>query len=103
MTADDLRQTVIDTAMRIAERLGVPVLLLAVVLWCAREAAISLSQTVLEPIVQSHVEFLDTTRETLQEIGHTQAQQAETLQEIAVGQNEIRQAVLGTKHATEQN
>ena len=52
---------------------------------------------------QSHVEFLDTTRETLKEIGHTQAQQAETLQEIAVGQNEIRQAVLGTKHATEQN
>ena len=103
MTADDLRQTVIDTAMRIAERLGVPVLLLGCVLWCAREAAISLSQTVLEPIVQSHVEFLDTTRETLKEIGHTQAQQAETLQEIAVGQNEIRQAVLGTKHATEQN
>lgn len=103
MTADDLRQTVIDTALRIAERLGVPVLLLAVVLWCAREAAISLSQTVLEPIVQSHVEFLDTTRKTLKEIGHTQAQQAETLQAIAVGQNEIRQAVLGSKHSTEQN
>ena len=33
MTADDLRQTVIDTALRIAERLGVPVLLLGCVLW----------------------------------------------------------------------
>ena len=100
---DDLRKTMIDAALRIAERLGVPVVLLAVIMWCAREAAMSLSQTVLEPIVQSHVEFLDTTRETLKEIGHTQAQQAETLQEIAVGQNEIRQAVLGSKHATEQN
>ena len=48
-----------------------------------------MNPTVLQPIVQSPVEFLDTTRETLQE--------------IAVGQNEIRQAVLGTKHATEQN
>jgi hypothetical protein len=93
MTADDLRQTVIDTALRIAERLGVPVLVLAVLLWCAREAAISLSQTVLEPIVQSHVEFLDTTRETLREIGHTQAQQAQTLQEIAHGQREIQQVL----------
>ena len=63
----------------------------------------SMNPKLLEPIVQSHVEFLDTTRETLKEIGHTQAQQAETLQEIAVGQNEIRQAVLGSKHSTEQN
>jgi len=100
---DNLRQTMVDAALRLGERLGVPVLVLAVLLWCAREGAMSLSTTVLQPIVQSHVEFLDTTRETLKEIGHTQAQQAETLQEIAVGQNEIRQAVLGTKHATEQN
>ena len=98
-----VRKNMIDTALRLAERLGVPVAVLAVVLWCCREAAISLSQTVLQPIVQSHVEFLDTTRETLREIGHTQAQQAETLQEIAVGQNEIRQAVLGQPHTTGQN
>lgn len=98
-----VRKNMIDTALRLAERLGVPVAVLAVVLWCCREAAISLSQTVLQPIVQSHVEFLDTTRETLKEIGHTQAQQAETLQEIAVGQNEIRQAVLGQPHTTGQN
>ena len=98
-----VRKNMIDTALRLAERLGVPVAVLAVVLWCCREAAISLSQTVLQPIVQSHVEFLDTTRETLREIGHTQAQQAETLQEIAVGQNEIRQAVLGKPHTTGQN
>jgi len=97
------RKTMIDAALRIGERLGVPVLVLCVGLWCCREAAISLSQTVLEPIVQSHVEFLDTTRETLKEIGHTQAQQAETLQELAVGQNEIKQAVLGQPHTTGQN
>lgn len=92
---DAARKNIIDTALRLAERLGVPCLLLAVIIWCGREAAISLSQTVLEPIVTSHVEFLDATRETMREIGHT-------LQEIAVGQNDIKQAVLN-KNKTGQN
>jgi hypothetical protein len=100
---DAVRKNMIDTALRLAERLGVPCVLLAVVLWCGREAAISLSQTVLEPIVTSHVEFLDATRETLREIGHTQAQQAETLQEIALGQRDIKQAVLSSNKASGQN
>ncbi len=63
----------------------------------------SMNPKLLEPIVQSHVEFLDTTRETLKEIGHTQAQQAETLEELAAGQIEIKQAVLGQPHTTGQN
>jgi hypothetical protein len=41
------------------------------------------------PIVEAHGKFLDSTSRNLEEIGTTQRQQAETLQEIAVGQKEI--------------
>jgi hypothetical protein len=77
----------------VAERFGVPVVLLAVLVWFLRDAAVTLHGTVLVPIVQSHTEFLDSTRQTLEEIGTTQQQQARTLQELAVGQREIQQAV----------
>ena len=83
-----------ESAIRVAERFGVPVVLLIVIVWFLRDAAITLHSTVLVPIVRSHTEFLDTTRETLTEIGKTQGQQAETLQELAVGQREIKQAVV---------
>lgn len=86
-------QDVADSAMRVAERFGVPVVLLAAMLWMAREAATSIHKTVLIPVVQSHTEFLHTTQETLSEIGAVQRQQAETLQELAIGQAELRRAV----------
>lgn len=85
--------SLIDGALRIAERFGVPVVLLAVLVWSLRDAAVVLHSTVLVPVVKSHTEFLDATRETLHEIGTTQQQQAKTLQELAVGQREIQQAV----------
>lgn len=91
--ADDKEVTLLDAVGRIAERFGVPVVLLAVLVWFLRDAAVTLHTTVLVPIVKSHTEFLDTTRQTLDEIGTTQQQQAKTLQEIAVGQREIQQAV----------
>jgi hypothetical protein len=87
-------QSAAETVVKVAERLGVTVVFLAAVLWMLREAATSLNKNVVVPIVQSHTEFLDSTRETLDEIGKTQMKQAETLQEIAVGQTEIRHAVL---------
>lgn len=72
------------------ERFGVPVAILACMLFFVREAAISLHATVLVPVVSSHTEFLETTQETLREIGDAQKQQSETMQELALGQQEIR-------------
>jgi hypothetical protein len=93
MTADELKQGVLDSMLRIAERFGVPVVLLAVVIWLGREAAITLHGSFVEPVVKSHVEFLETTSETLKEIGRTQERQAETLEELAHGQREIQQVL----------
>jgi hypothetical protein len=87
-------ESFVEAAFRVAERFGVPLVLLAVVLWFARDAAVTLHSTVLVPIVKSHTEFLDSTRETLDEIGKTQFKQAETLQAIAADQHEIKQAVV---------
>lgn len=93
VTAQEFRDGVIDTLLRIADRFGVPCTILAVVLYFGREAAIALHNTVLEPVVQSHVEFLDTTSATLREIGDVQQQQATTLKELSHGQSELRMVV----------
>ena len=90
---DETKQSLVEMALRVAERFGVPVMLLCVGIWMLREAAISLHSTVLEPVVKSHVEFLESTQETLHEIGKTQDQQAQTLQELANGQREIQQVL----------
>ena len=87
-------ESFVEAAFRVAERFGVPLVLLAVVLWFARDAAVTLHSTVFVPIVKSHTEFRDSTRETLDEIGKTQFKQAETLQAIASDQREIKQAVV---------
>jgi|LauGreDrversion2_5_1035112.scaffolds.fasta_scaffold00003_2 hypothetical protein len=84
----------VEAGFRVAERFGVPVLLLAVMVWFLREAAVTLHGTVLVPIVESHTEFLESTRETLDEMGKTQLKQAETLQAIAQDQHEIKAAVV---------
>jgi hypothetical protein len=87
-------ESFVEAAFRVAERFGVPLVLLAVAIWFMREAAVTLHGTVVVPIVKSHTEFLDSTRETLDEIGKTQFKQAETLQAIAADQREIKQAVV---------
>jgi hypothetical protein len=92
---DETKSNVLDVAMRVAERFGVPVVILAAVFWMAREAATSLHSTVLVPIVQSHTQFLDSTQETLREISTTQDRQAETLHELAEGQRELRHTLGG--------
>ena len=93
MTTEEIKQSVLDTFLRIADRFGVPCVILAIVMFFGREAAIALHGTVVEPMVKSHVEFLDTTAETLKEIGQVQRQQAETLQELSHGQRELHQVV----------
>lgn len=93
MTADEIKQGLLDSLMRIAERFGVPVVLLGVIIWLGREAAITLHGTLVKPVVESHVEFLQTTSATLKEISTVQAQQATTLDELAHGQRELREQV----------
>lgn len=93
MTTDELKAGVLDTLLRTAERFGVPVVLLAVVIWMGREAAISLHGTLVKPVVESHVQFLEQTSETLKEISQVQGQQAATLEELAHGQRELRERV----------
>ena len=85
----------VDRVIKIGERFGVPVMLLIVVLFFAREACVSIHATLLVPIVKSHCEFLESTSETLHEIDQTQAQQALILGEISMGQRAIQQALTG--------
>ena len=85
---DEQKQSIFDAACRAAERFGVPVVILAAILWMGREAASSLHETVLVPIIRSHTEFLEETR-------RTQKQQSEILQEIAIGQREIQHTLNG--------
>jgi len=92
-------QQMTETAMRAAERFGVPLLVLIALLWMFREAATGLHSTVVVPIVKSHTEFLAGTRETLKEISTTQSQQAEALKEIALGQLELKRAILSEVHS----
>ena len=91
--------SVFDAALRAADRFGVPVVLLGVLIWLLRDAAVTLHSTVLVPIVTSHTEFLDSTRGTLEEMSTTQAQQAKTMQELAVGQQAIVAGQQEIKHA----
>jgi hypothetical protein len=93
VTADEMKQGFLDACLRIAERFGVPVVLLAVLIWLGREAAISIHSSLVKPVVESHIEFLDATRETLTEIGRTQEKQAETLSELAHGQRQITETL----------
>ena len=84
----------VDRMIKVGERFGVPVMLLVVVLFFAREACVSIHATLLVPIVKSHVEFLESTSETLHEIDQTQQQQAAILGEISLGQRAIQSALL---------
>lgn len=106
MTAEELKIGMLDTFIKIADRFGVACVILAVVLYFGREAAIAMHGTVVEPMVRSHVEFLNATSETLHEMGQIQAKQAETLDELAHGQRKLQEAVTaivtGTK-PTHQN
>lgn len=93
MTSEELKAGIVDTLLKIADRFGVPCVILAVVIWFGREAAVALHTTLIQPVVESHIEFLDATRQTLAEIGQTQEKQAQTLQEIASSQRQVQDAL----------
>ena len=85
----------VDRMIKVGERFGVPVMLLIVVLFFAREACVSIHSTLLVPIVKSHCDFLESTSETLHEIDQTQQQATAILSEISMGQRAIQQALSG--------
>ena len=86
MTHEEVKSTLIS----VAEKFGVPCVILAAFMWMAREAAVSVHKTVVVPMVESHTEFLDSTRDTLDRMCTTQERQEETLEELAAGQSDIR-------------
>lgn len=100
MTTEELKAGVVETLFRVADRFGVPCVILAIVFYFGREAAITLHTTLVRPVVESHIEFLDATRETLSEIGATQEKQAQTLQEIAAGQRQVQETLRTAKIVT---
>lgn len=82
-------RSTLDTALRIGERLGVPLLLMGAMLYMAREAGMAIYGSAVIPLVTAHTAFLESTQATLREIGETQRQQSEAMQELVVGQREI--------------
>lgn len=92
----DMIEVVVRAAKELGPSVVVPVLLLGVVIYLFREAAITVHGTVLVPVVESHTRFLERTEKTLDEIATTQIQQATTLQELAVGQREIQHRISGS-------
>ena len=84
----------VDRMIKVGERFGVPIMLLVVFLFFAREACVSIHSTLLVPIVKSHVEFLQSTSQTLHEIQNTEATQATILGEMSISQRAIQSALL---------
>lgn len=93
MTSEELKSGLLETLFKIADRFGVPCVILGVLIWFGREAAITIHDSLVKPVVESHIEYLDATRETLTEIGRTQEKQAETLSELAHGQRQIKETL----------
>lgn len=89
----DERAALLDSILKFGTHLGVPVLVLGVLLWMAREAGVALYSTAVVPLVEAHADFLDSTKHTLQEIGESQKQQAATMREIVEGQKELAEIV----------
>ena len=85
----------VDRMIKVGERFGVPVALLAVLLWFLHSACVSIHSTLLVPIVEGHIEFLDATSLTLREIEQTQHQLYNSLKEVSIGQRAIQQALSG--------
>lgn len=94
---EEQKQGVIDAVYRGAKDFGIPVIILGVLLWFLRDGGIALHKSVVEPVVQSHLDFLRQTQDTLKTIGEAQEQQVRTMREISDGQRDIQQ-LIGRMH-----
>ena len=72
--------------IRVAERFGLPTLILAVVTFFAREVAVALHTDVIVPVVQSHTKFLERPGTAIE-------RQTESIEAIGVTQSEIKQVL----------
>jgi hypothetical protein len=80
--------TVSEAMLRIGERFGVPVVVLGVILWLGREAAIGIHASVVEPVVASHTRFIDTICEQAKQQTIAMDRQAEAFQELSANHAE---------------
>lgn len=102
--ADEVKATTTyEFLLGIADRFGVPCLILAALLWMLRDAGVVLHTTVLQPVVQSHTKFLEVTQITLQELSKTADKQAEAMNELVEGQKDLHQAVLRIQNVNGKN
>jgi hypothetical protein len=77
-----------DLVLKAAERFGVPVVLLCVFLWMARETAIAVHQTIVAPVVTSHTKFIDTISEQSKQQTEAMQKQADAFHELAEAHEE---------------
>lgn len=84
---------VVDVGIKLLREFGFPCLVLCVIGWWGQMAAVALHETVLVPVVESHTTFLQATSATLATLSKAQERQADTLEELAAGQKEIRQVI----------
>lgn len=94
---DESKAALADSLLKIGTQLGVPVLILAAVLYMAREGGVAVYTTAVVPLVKAHADFLEATQETLKQIGETQKQQAEAMREIVAGQRELASMLEGQR------
>lgn len=83
--------------LRFAERFGVPVVLLCLLLYMLREAAIGLHVSVVKPVVESHQQFLDVLCEESRKQSNAMSRQAEAFSDLVKAHEEqttlLRQVV----------
>lgn len=77
-----------EVFLKAAERFGVPVVLLCIFLWMARETAIAVHQTIVAPVVTSHTKFIDTISEQSKQQTQAMQSQAAAFKELAEAHEE---------------
>lgn len=89
-------ETLSEAILKIAERFGVPVVLLGIAIWLGREAAITIHATVVTPVVESHTAFIETICEQAKQQTKAMESQAGAFKELAEAHDEqitiLRQA-----------
>jgi hypothetical protein len=84
MSIDVVSNAILD----IGGKFGVPAVVLGLVLWMGREAAIAVHQTVVSPIVTSHTRFIDTISEQSRQQTEVMGRQADAFRELAEAHEE---------------
>lgn len=81
-------ESISETLVKVAERFGVPVVLLGVVIWLGREAAITIHTTIVTPVVESHTQFIETICEQSKQQTAAMESQAGAFKELAEAHEE---------------